>query len=297
MKEMLRNFLALSSVERKGVIFLILIILLIAGFNAFLVFHRSSAEAEFDPLVIEELRAFERQVAVKSELTAHTVQANEIEEAVGGELFPFDPNSALAGDFRRLGLSNRLIRTILNYRLHGGTFRRKEDMNKIYGMSAELYNRLAPFITISEPSGLQTVNLSKQAAKMVPFDINLADSATLEQLPGIGPVLSKRIVRYRHLLGGFYDTGQLKEVYGLTDSLLTIIGPRFFADTATIRKINLNVVSERELAHHPYIGKYTARAIVTYRSGVQKINCIDELKVNGLISDEDLKKLKKYLTI
>jgi DNA uptake protein ComE-like DNA-binding protein len=270
---------------------------LVAAINAFLLFHRPSAAEDLDPLLIEELQAFEQQVVKKRDSSTYPVRAIEIEEAGGGELFPFDPNRALAGDFRRLGMSNRLIRTILNYRLHGGKFRRKEDLNKIYGMGAELYKRLEPYISISTPSEAHVVNATMVADKMKPFDINMADSVTLEHLPGIGPVLSKRIIRYRRLLGGFYDTGQLKEVYGLSDSLLAVIKPRLYADTSIISKINLNVVSERELARHPYIGEYTARGIIAYRLSVQRIKCIDELKMNGLITKEGFEKLKNYLAI
>jgi len=50
------------------------------------------------------------------------------------------------------------------------------------------------------------------------LDINTADSADLEQLPGIGEKLSARIIKYREKLGGYIDVQQLKEVYGMTDS-------------------------------------------------------------------------------
>lgn len=45
--------------------------------------------------------------------------------------------------------------------------------------------------------------------------INSADSQTLTTLPGIGPVLAKRILEHRELIGSFKDTQQLLEVKGI----------------------------------------------------------------------------------
>ena len=49
------------------------------------------------------------------------------------------------------------------------------------------------------------------------IELNLADSALLETLPGIGPAFAGRIIRYRRILGGFRSPGQLREVYGMTE--------------------------------------------------------------------------------
>ena len=297
MKE-LRNFLSFSSLERKGVIVLIIIILVITCINAFLVHQRPFLKKENNALILKELQSFEQELAALNDSSIDLTPVFKDETVNIGELFLFDPNSSTAGDFRRLGMNNRLIRTLLNYRLHGGRFHQKEDLNKLYGMSQGLYERLAPYVTIKEPSVVHAKSGSPiSAIPNVPVDINMADSAALEKLHGIGPILAKRIVRYRTLLGGFYDTGQLNEVYGLSDSLILVIKPRFYTDTTAIIRLNLNKASESELARHPYIGKYTARGIVRYRSKVQKINYLEELKINGLVSAENFERLKKYLTI
>ncbi|ASU83060.1 DNA-binding protein [Nocardiopsis gilva YIM 90087] len=56
----------------------------------------------------------------------------------------------------------------------------------------------------------------------VPLDLNTASSEQLQTLPGIGPVLADRIVRFRDTNGGFGSVEQLREVSG--------IGERRFAD-------------------------------------------------------------------
>jgi competence protein ComEA len=46
-------------------------------------------------------------------------------------------------------------------------------------------------------------------------DINLADEALLETLPGIGPAIAGRIVEYRELNGPFATIEELQEVNGI----------------------------------------------------------------------------------
>ncbi len=53
-------------------------------------------------------------------------------------------------------------------------------------------------------------------------DLNSADSATLQTLPGIGPALAERIIEYRRTHGGFRSPEELMRISG--------IGPRKFSD-------------------------------------------------------------------
>ena len=64
------------------------------------------------------------------------------------QLFPFNPNTVSLDSLTLLGFSVKQAQTILRYREKGGRFRRKEDFAKIYTVSPEMYERLAPFITI-----------------------------------------------------------------------------------------------------------------------------------------------------
>jgi competence protein ComEA len=299
MKAWLRALFSVSSLEQKGMLLLIVIILVLLCAHAWYVHHAPIHPVEKDTLLIRDLMAFEKQLAKANNDQGDSVPDHVEKSGEPYELFFFDPNTASAGDFRRLGLSNHVIQNILKYRMHGGRFYEKQDLKKIYGMHAEVYERIEPFINIEDHWLSRTSSNRKDYPKsmFVPADINTADSVALIKLRGIGPVLSSRIIRYRKLLGGFYDTEQLKEVYGLPDSILGEIKQRFYADTSAIVKISLNNASEKELAKHPYIGKYAASGIVRYRSEVHLIKTVDELKTNGLIPSGNLKKLKKYLVI
>ena len=49
-------------------------------------------------------------------------------ETIKAELFYFDPNTASAADWRRLGIKDKTIHTILNYLTKGGKFYKPEDI-------------------------------------------------------------------------------------------------------------------------------------------------------------------------
>lgn len=53
-----------------------------------------------------------------------------------------------------------------------------------------------------------------------PLDLNTANAAELDALPGIGPALTSRILAYRDQVGGFLEVDELLEVKGIGESLL-----------------------------------------------------------------------------
>lgn len=110
------------------------------------------------------------------------------------ETFRFNPNTADAEELQRLGFSQKQAAAIINYRAKGGRFARKADFAKSFVVADSVYRRLEPFIDIPR------------------VDINKADSAALDALPGIGPYFAARILEYRTQLGGFRSTEQLMDI-------------------------------------------------------------------------------------
>jgi competence protein ComEA len=51
-------------------------------------------------------------------------------------------------------------------------------------------------------------------------DLNTADTAALEALPGVGPVIAGRIVQWRTSNGRFTSVDELAEIQGIGDRLL-----------------------------------------------------------------------------
>jgi DNA uptake protein ComE-like DNA-binding protein len=126
-------------------------------------------------------------------------------------------------------------------------------------------------------------------------DLNRCDSASLVELPGIGPVLAARIIKYRNILGGFIAVSQLKEVYGLPEETCNIIAPMVSADSLSIRKIRINTAEYKDLIRHPYFQKNEVSAILKYKELKGEINDIKVMTENNLISEETARRIKGYL--
>ena len=127
------------------------------------------------------------------------------------------------------------------------------------------------------------------------LNLNICDSASLVALPGIGPVLSSRIIKYRNLIGGYVSVDQLKEVYGLPEETFEMISARVEADSLTIREIRINEWDYRQLIRHPYFERSEVSAILKYRELNGRISGIREMIENNLVSVETAKRIRPYL--
>ncbi len=130
---------------------------------------------------------------------------------------------------------------------------------------------------------------------LTPLSFHEADSLVLQVVSGVGPVLSGRIVKYREHLGGFFDPGQLLEVFGVDKELAEKIYQVFPFDQAPIRKLKLNSATLQELAAHPYIKYGEAKVILAFREqhgAYQRTNDLLKIKI---FNEEWLARLDPYL--
>lgn len=209
------------------------------------------------------------------------------------ELFTFDPNTCSDKDFQRLGLAERQIQTLRNYQSKGGNFRSKADFLKIYGISESQKNALADYVIIEDNE--KVIPEKGIGIGEIHLEINAADSIEIMKLPGIGNKLSKRIVKYRDLLGGFYAISQLKEVYGLSDKTIRQIEGMVEIDSVKISKVDLNFADWKELARHPYIQKNLANQIIKFRTKYGSIDKPSVLHDSLILSIEEYIRLRPYL--
>ena len=137
---------------------------------------------------------------------------------------------------------------------------------------------------------------SKSQAILKPAikDINQATEEDLQRVRGIGKVYSKRIIKYRELLGGFSDLSQVAEVYGLNDELVHKIDSLFDVQSEPT-PFAINTDSVKTLARHPYISYDLAWIIVNYRNKNGDIKSFDDLANIKAINDSLLNKLKPYI--
>jgi DNA uptake protein ComE-like DNA-binding protein len=190
------------------------------------------------------------------------------------ENFRFDPNTASIDDLMRLGFSQKQAQSIDNYRKKGGRFRRKADFAKSFVVADSVFRRLEEYIDIPK------------------IDINKADSAVFETLPGIGKYFASKMVSYREELGGYSYPEQLMDIRhfdkekfdGLKD-LITV------GSSVSYPLWNL---TEEELTRHPYIGKAAAHGIVLFRNNSPVADwAVENLVRNGILDNEKGEKLAR----
>jgi len=201
----------------------------------------------------------------------------------------FDPNTVNAEMLASFGLSEKLIKTIENFRNKGGKFRKKEDFGKLYGISQDKYNELEPFIQIASN------NKSEIIYKQV--EINSADQNMLVESRLFTEKTAQFVIKYRNLLGGFFSKEQIKEVYSITPERYSKIEPYITLNPALVNKIKINFINEFELSRHPYISKEEAKKITSYRNHKGAFKDLNQLIEKKLISEDTYTKVKAYLEI
>lgn len=297
------DLFSFSPKERRGILTLLVILILLIFFRANMHLFFSGEDDRVDPEFINEVEAF-LQSSSSSENQTATVSSSQntnIESyksnSTHSQLFYFDPNTITDSEWKKLGISNDQLRVINNYKQSGGKFFKKEDLRKIYGIDGNTYARLEKYIKIKRtiPKTEEIAESSKEAIPVI--EINTADTFRLTLLRGIGPVYARRICKYRDLLGGFSSKEQLKEVYGITDELVSLIDSTIRVDRERIRKIDINKADFAELIRHPYLNEYQTKAIIQYRQFKERINDLRELVSNNILDEDTYARMESYLKV
>lgn len=118
---------------------------------------------------------------------------------------------------------------------------------------------------VQNDSGIIFDSVEISSDQHIALELNSADSIDLLSLYGIGKAFSRRIIKYRSLLGGYYTSEQLLEVYGMDSNRYLGFHNKIRVDTNLIRKINLTTVEFRELLRHPYVQYDMVKSYVNYR--------------------------------
>ncbi len=233
---------------------------------------------------------------------------DEIEDKeIKASYFNFDPNGLPAEEWKKLGFSELQIKVIKNYESKGGKFYTKDDLKKIYSITASQFARLEPYITISSTYSKEDKsynndkfkNTSEKYPKKPPtaiVELNDADSAKMETIRGIGPAFASRIIKYRNRLGGFYDKKQLREVFGLDSAKYEQIKDLIRIDASSIKKINVNTVTFDDIKKHPYLSYKQMNAIIQYRKQHGEYKSVDDLKKVVILNAEIIRKIEPYIS-
>jgi DNA uptake protein ComE-like DNA-binding protein len=304
-RKFIRDYLRFNRFERNGAIALVILMIIIAALPAMVKKLSPVSPVDFSKInaILDSLEANETRLNDSIEASISSLEFSPSHTVANAVLFAFDPNTISKQEWIQLGLPEKTAQIIINYRNKGGRFKEKSDLKRIYGLSSSDYERLEPFITIESEEMTKTesaqngeITKSKEAPYISPLvELNTADSIQLEKLPGIGPVLAARILKFRNKLGGFYSIRQLLDVYGLSPETYSLIENRIQADSSLIRLLSINFITADSLARHPYAAK-SAASIVNFRIQHGHFKSWHELKVVDALPPEQLEKLRHYLS-
>lgn len=220
---------------------------------------------QVEPAVPDAPQSGQTAVKVKRQSSAHSPVAEAVRRAPACrkvESFSFNPNTATVEELCRLGFSQKQAQSIENYRAKGGRFNRKEDFAKSFVVSDSIFRRLQPYIDIPLT------------------DLNLADSAAFDALPGVGGWFAKKMIEHREALGGYSYKEQLMDIYKFTQEKYMALEDLVTVSDEYVTPYPLWTLPLDSLRRHPYIKDYeTARSIVLYRENSDK----EDMTVEGLL--------------
>ncbi|PWS31487.1 ComEA family DNA-binding protein [Pedobacter paludis] len=298
MRIWLNKHFGFSKGEFNGLLFLIVIIIALKATPA--VFEHFKPVEKDGPNLLAQIQKIE----VTDQNNFHYTQGR-IEEAnpgKAGKLFAFDPNKIDAEGWQTLGLSVKQANSIVNYRNKGGKFYKAEDLQKMYTISPEMYKKLLPYVHIENQESSYSKNDFKYEKKefvkkaLVIVDINLADSAQLDEIKGIGGAFANRILKYRERLGGFYKKEQLLEVYGLDSVKYEEIKNQVSLSPIKLKTVNINNAVFNDLKSNPYLSYKQINAIIQYRKQHGNYSGPNDLKKVVILNQQTIDKITPYIS-
>ena len=197
----------------------------------------------------------------------------------GSKIFPFNPNFLTPYKAYELGLSNLEFQRLTNFRSKNLWINSVQDFKRVTKVSDSLLQAIEPYFRFPQwviNSQQSRIRTSKPKSKL---DLNTATPEQLERIRGIGPVLSRRIIRFRNTFqGGFANMIELTAVYGLPEEVYTKLTQEFeIKNPRLIQKKNINTVAQEELVQIPYIDYELADQIIEQRLLKEHYKSLDEL--------------------
>jgi len=200
----------------------------------------------------------------------------------------FNPN--FISDYKgyKLGMSVEEIDRLMKFRKENKYVNSPEEFQKVTGISDSLLNKISPLFKFpnwvqhnttfkNQKNDFVKKDFSKKE-KFEILDINQATQEDLMKLYGIGEGLSSRILKQKEILGCFVSMEQMKDIWGLSPEVISELNSHCkVVIPSSLKKINVNDASLKELTQFSYFRYTLAKQIVTYRSMNGNFNNIEDL--------------------
>jgi competence ComEA-like helix-hairpin-helix protein len=248
-------------------------------------FYKTNAIADLTPLAVNHDTVQQREYYKKKDFSFQKREWGQPHfEKSNGELIAAPTSmqimEASVLQLRSIGFSSKTAHIIRKYIDAGGVIYDEAGLMKIFSMDSAQLKAARPYLLYPEksqkPMAQKTSFEKKPAFNIGIIDLNETNVDQLDILPGIGPVLAERIIKYRNSLGGFVRKEQLLECYGITPEVFEKI-----KDNLTISHspdyIYINEI-EVDSFFHPYLDKRMLRMISSYIKNHGRIASINDLR-------------------
>ena len=219
-------------------------------------------------------------------------------------LFKFNPNTAQEDELTQLGLTQKQINTLLNYRSKGGTFTCKDDFRKLYGIRYRQFQILRPYIDLPEKethnymgtaSASSFKNNKAQNQKPTPnddstkttlfkFDPNFISEEDMYRL-GFYTKQIESFIKMRNEGKKYYVKQDFAALYFVDDKKFKQLEPYINIDLVRLlghEAYNLNTITADELASKINIPEKDAQKIVEMRTALGGFYSVYQLSDCGI---------------
>lgn len=293
MKDWIKEFLLIKPAEQRALITLC-IVLLCSIFFCYVVpnyIPESKEQIQITPIAVAAIDTQTHKSYNTTNIKAYATNHK-------WHLHSFNANSVSYPELVAMGFSKSQAYAWYKTRNEIGGYKSLYDLKKIAGINDSIIAQLQPYVSWNEIPKQTNAAQTKQSAMpkhKIRIDINTADTTQLKTLPMIGSKRAALIVKYRNILGGFISVQQLKEVYGINDTIFDAIEKQCYIEGGfTPQKIAINLSSEQALYKHPYI-KANAKLIVAYRREHGAFENATQLYAIHGIEKEAIQKMLPYI--
>jgi competence ComEA-like helix-hairpin-helix protein len=202
--------------ERRGASILLLVLAATVGARAGLIDRGRSGGFTEDPGIVDSLLVASAAALEDADRRSRPLAAGET----------LDPNRAEAWELDRLlGVGPALAEAIVSDRDGRGAYRSIDELDRIPGIGPATLARLRPHLALGPvigsarsaagrgPRSERDRTPSGFAAPRV--DLDRAGPSGLQEIPGVGPALARRIVEFRRSGGSFRSASDLERIRGI----------------------------------------------------------------------------------
>lgn len=216
--------------------------------------------------------------------------------------FSFNPNTVSAQELKKMGLSERVVKSWINYRHKGGHFHNKESVSRIYNLTNKEYKQLQAYIELPT----RTTVPNQPLPPAFDFDPNTSSQEELANL-GLSSKTIKSIINYRSKGGHFRTVKDFKKIYTLPDSVYQHLSAHIkivqqpqknrYASRKMVnyRMIDINTASQADFEQFRGIGPSYAQRLVEWRERLGGF--VDVIQVAELyrLPDSTFQQMRPFL--